>query len=397
MGPAGGGLRLRGFEEVMWLGAVTRGSSLGWGLGSRDDWTIMAGSLGWWARTSHCRAEAEALRGSFGAGARSGRGRGLLGGGFPSRKLQSERSRLLGGPGLGAEGQTGLTGGGWGRAGLDAEARVGAGEPSVAAGPPERGRWASFGGSGGGRPLGELEVPRVHGLWSSAASGLHPHHPRALGGPRWGRCSGGAGGGPVPGPGRVAEAGLPPRRPPPLPVRARAPLPPPPASSRPPRCRGVRRGRKPRWGRCVSSLLTGLCALAGQGRPGRRRGPQGPRAGCRGGAAAGGGDGRPPAPPGPPGRHLGRGRSGRADQRQGTDLQGTVGLWHWGVWGEGRGLSGPRGSGGREGASLRLGAGWGEAPMGGGSRFPCCERSGHGQRPATDDVVQGRSPRGWFV
>lgn len=227
MGPAGGGLRLRGFEEVMWLGAVTRGSSLGWGLGSRDDWTIMAGSLGWWARTSHCRAEAEALRGSFGAGARSGRGRGLLGGGFPSRKLQSERSRLLGGPGLGAEGQTGLTGGGWGRAGLDAEARVGAGEPSVAAGPPERGRWASFGGSGGGRPLGELEVPRVHGLWSSAASGLHPHHPRALGGPWWGRCSGGAGGGPVPGPGRVAEAGLPPRRPPPLPVRARAPLPPP--------------------------------------------------------------------------------------------------------------------------------------------------------------------------
>lgn len=59
LGVAGGGLRLRGFEEVMWLGVVTRGSSLGWGLGSRDDWTIMACTLGWWARTSHCRAEAK--------------------------------------------------------------------------------------------------------------------------------------------------------------------------------------------------------------------------------------------------------------------------------------------------------------------------------------------------
>lgn len=36
-GAAGAGLRPRGFDEVTWLGAVTRGPSLGWGLGSRDD------------------------------------------------------------------------------------------------------------------------------------------------------------------------------------------------------------------------------------------------------------------------------------------------------------------------------------------------------------------------
>lgn len=118
------------------------------------------------------------------------------------------------------------------------------------------------------------------------------------------------------------------------------------AAPSPPR----RAGRKEaEVGRCVCVLRTGLRRLCWEGRPGcsgGRRGPElgagraGPRAG-EGGRGAVAGGGRPPAPPRPPGRHLGRGRTGRADQRRGTDLEGTVGLWGWGCRGEGRGLSGP--------------------------------------------------------
>lgn len=186
-----------------------------------------------------------------------------------------------------------------------------------------------------GAPWVDWRFPKllVMGLqrpWAGLGGQLpHPSAP-GLTGVLGGDCSGGAVGGACPwtregGGGQPAStSAAPPARP--------SACPP------PPRRRGVRGGRKLRSGG-VCVLRTGLRRLGWEGRPGcsgGRRDPElgagraGPWAG-EGGRGAGAGGGRPPAPPRPPGRHLGRGRTGRADQRRGTDLEGTVGLWGWGL------------------------------------------------------------------